>query len=74
MSEELVEYFIPQFFCNYSPENPNFLVAQAEKARPLRAKKSLKPLSVDAFRFNQQALIKPATTIGTQTFYGGKNG
>ncbi len=54
--EELVEYFIPQFFCNYSPENPNFLLAQAEKARPFRAKKNLKPLSVDAFRFNQQAL------------------
>ncbi|WP_124145397.1 MULTISPECIES: hypothetical protein [Okeania] len=45
--EELVEYFIPQFFCNYSPFNPNFLLAQAEKARPTGAKKSLKPLSVD---------------------------
>ncbi|NES02820.1 MAG: hypothetical protein F6K22_08140 [Okeania sp. SIO2F4] len=56
--EELVEYFIPQFFCNYSPQNPNFLLAQAEKARPPGAKKSLKPLSVDGFRFNQQALIR----------------
>ncbi len=56
--EELVEYFIPQFFCNYSPQNPNFLLAQAEKARPPGAKKSLKPLSVYAFRFNQPALSK----------------
>ncbi len=33
MSEELVEYFIPQFFWNNSPVNPNFLVGQAEFAR-----------------------------------------
>ncbi|NES02456.1 MAG: hypothetical protein F6K22_06135 [Okeania sp. SIO2F4] len=38
--KELVEYFIPQFFCNYSPENPNFLLDQAEKARLYGEKKA----------------------------------
>ncbi|MGD1808359.1 hypothetical protein ACP6PL_23390 [Dapis sp. BLCC M126] len=38
--EELVEYFIPQFFCNYSRQNPNVLLYQAEKARLYEGEKS----------------------------------
>ncbi|MGD1702490.1 hypothetical protein [Dapis sp. BLCC M229] len=56
--EECSQKNYPLIFLRYLASDTKFLVAQAEKVTLFSHLKSLKHISVNAFRFNRQALTR----------------
>ncbi|MDJ0518523.1 MAG: hypothetical protein QNJ74_20455 [Trichodesmium sp. MO_231.B1] len=57
-TEKVTGIIVPLSLLCLSTQNPNFLVTQAEKFALFFPPKMLKPLLVNAFRLNQQTLVR----------------
>ncbi|MGD1705030.1 hypothetical protein [Dapis sp. BLCC M229] len=57
-TEKVGGIIVPLSLLSLSTQSPNFLVTQAKKFALFLPPKKLKPLLVNAFRFNQQTIVR----------------